>query len=170
MPVKKQPKPSRRSLSEALGFDRYRQGSLAEYRAGVAGACVRYLAGSAAINPTNLGISEIHRLVNGMGTLPDLPPGKRFKVRSASRMMAKVMIKLADKPTEKIGEKPTEKLTEKLRVRYLGWLRKPSEERDYALDERKLYELRLRERHGMRARIAGGVLNRDPSFTSANYR
>jgi hypothetical protein len=100
---------------------------------------------------------EIHRLVNGMGTLPDLPPGKRFKVKSASRMMAKVMIKLADKPTEKIGEKPTGKLTEKLRVGYLGWLRKPSEERDYALDERKLYELRLRERHGTRAKIAGGV-------------
>jgi hypothetical protein len=47
--------------------------------------------------------------------------------------------------------------TENLRVGYLGWLRKPSEERDYALNERKLYELRPRERHGTRARIAGGV-------------
>ena len=92
---------------------------------------------------------EIHRLVNGMGTLPDLPPGKSFKVKSASRIVAKVM----NKPTEKF----TEKLTEKMRVGYLGWLRKPSEERDYALNERKLYELRLRERHGTRARIAGGV-------------
>ena len=92
---------------------------------------------------------EIHRLVNGVGTLPNLPPGKRFKVKSASRMVAKVM----NKPTEKF----TEKLTEKMRVGYLGWLRKPSEERDYALNERKLYELRLRERHGTRARIAGGV-------------
>ena len=92
---------------------------------------------------------EIHRLVNGMGTLPDLPPGKSFKVKSASRIVAKVM----NKPTEKF----TEKLTEKMRVGYLGWLRKPSEERDYALNERKLYELRLRERHGTRARIAGRV-------------
>jgi hypothetical protein len=92
---------------------------------------------------------EIHRLVNGMGTLPDLPPGKGFKVKSASRMVAKVM----NKPTEKF----TEKLTEKMRVGYLGWRRKPSKERDYALNERKLYEMRLRERHGTRARIAGGV-------------
>ena len=92
---------------------------------------------------------EIHRLVNGMGTLRGLPPGKRFRVKSASRIVAKVM----NKPTEKF----TEKLTEKMRVGYLGWLRKPSEERDYALNERKLYELRLRKRHGPRARIAGGV-------------
>ena len=92
---------------------------------------------------------EIHRLVNGMGTLPGLPPGKRFSVKSASRMVAKVM----NKPAEKF----TEKFTEKMRVGYLGWLRKPSEERDYALNERKLYELRLRERYGPRARIAGGV-------------
>ena len=92
---------------------------------------------------------EIHRLVNGMGTLPDLRPGKRFKVKAASRMVAKVM----NEPTEEL----TEKLTEKLRTGYLGWRRKPSEERDYALNERKLYELRLRERHGPRARIAGGV-------------
>ena len=96
---------------------------------------------------------EIHRLVNGMGTLPDLRPGKRFKVKAASRMLAKVM----NKPTEKFTEKFTEKLTEKMRVGYLGWLRKPSEERDYALNERKLYELRLRKRYGPSARIAGGV-------------
>jgi hypothetical protein len=47
--------------------------------------------------------------------------------------------------------------TDNLRVGYLGWLRKPSEERDYALNERKRYELRLRKRYGPRARIAGGV-------------
>ena len=96
---------------------------------------------------------EIHRLVNGMGTLQGLPPSKRFKVKSASRMLAKVM----NKPTEEFTEEFTEELTEKMRVGYLGWLRKPSEERDYALNERKLYELRLRERHGTRARIAGRV-------------
>jgi len=44
---------------------------------------------------------EIHRLVNGVGTLPNLPPGKRFEVKSASRMVAKVVYKLAEKPTEK---------------------------------------------------------------------
>ena len=96
---------------------------------------------------------EIHRLVNGMGTLPSLPPGKRFSVKSASRMVAMVL----NEPTEKLTKKLIEKLTENMRVGYLGWLRKPSEERDYALNERKLYELRPRERHGTRARIAGGV-------------
>jgi hypothetical protein len=43
---------------------------------------------------------EIHRLVNGMGTLQGLPPSKRFKVKSASRMVAKVM----NKPTEESVE------------------------------------------------------------------